>query len=138
MMGIPLMEQAGSMAAYTGIKAKFSFSCPKCQAAYVTTKDYAMSENMGTMMAKSQASSWISKLVNQFAGNIPVVGPMLSGLASSATHQAISTVTGGNIMEKSKTEAFEEVKANFILCPTCGSYACNSCIKDGKCKACSG
>lgn len=137
MTGIPLVGEVGSMTAYTGMKAKFSFSCPKCQTAYVSKKEYAMSDNMATTMVKSQASSWISRMIMQLVGNIPVIGGMVSGMASTAAYTAVNAATGGgNMMEKSRNEAFAEVESSFVPCPTCGGYACTSCVQDGKCKAC--
>lgn len=134
--GVPIMQgNVGQSAAITGIKSRFAFSCLKCQTKYETTNEYALSDNMAKTMAKSQATSWISRILYMILGRIPFVGRMLSGLASSAVYQVTSAATS-NPMEKAKDQAFTEVKSSFILCTKCNQIACNSCVQDGICSTC--
>jgi hypothetical protein len=125
----------GATAAMTGMKTRIGFTCLKCAAKYETAREYAMTDTMAKTMAKQGAVSGVSSVLYSLLGRIPIIGSLVSSVASTAMYTAVNAATG-NPYEKAKAEAFEEVKGNFIVCSKCGDFGCASCIKGGLCPTC--
>lgn len=125
----------GGTAAITGMKTRLVFTCLKCGARYETAREYAMSDTMVKSMAKQGAASGVRSVLYSILGRIPVVGYLVTSMASSAVYTAVNAATG-NPWEKAKNEAFEEVKGSFVVCNSCNDYGCASCIREGLCRNC--
>lgn len=125
----------GATAAMTGMKTRLAFTCTKCGARHETAREYAMTDTMAKTMAKQGAVSGVSSLLYSLFGRIPVIGSLVSSMASTAMYTAVNTATG-NPYEKAKAEGFEEVKGKFFACSKCGDYGCALCIKGGLCPTC--
>ena len=125
----------GATSAVTGMKTRLAFTCTKCGARHETAREYAIADTMAKTVAKQGAVSGVSSLLYSILGRIPVLGSIVSSMASTAMYSAVNAATG-NPYEKAQAEGFEEVKGKFLACSKCGDYACVSCVKDGLCPTC--
>jgi len=140
--GAPLMNRdIGAVDAMKGVKARFSFRCPSCTAVHETAGEYALTQNMGKVMVKSQVSSSAGKGIGSILSNIPVIGPLLGSLAGQATRSAVDSAMNSGAQDpimQARDESFKEIESKFQVCSSCGKAGCVNCMKDGRCSACTG